>query len=55
MANAKKLHISKAARVKVHMGYRTMRIVVELPVTRIAENAVIAAFGKGARILRKRT
>lgn len=46
----KKLRISQKTTVKVHMGYRVMEIVIRMPIRRIAEQAVKAAFGTLATV-----
>ena len=46
----KKLRISHQTKVIVHMGFRKMTLTVEMPIKRIAEQAVKAAFGKLARV-----
>ena len=50
----KHLKVDKKSRVSVTLGYKTMQIIVTLPLQQIAVQVVRAAFGSKASVTNKR-
>lgn len=50
----KHLKLNGSAKLSVQLGYRTAFITIQIPVKRLAEQSVKAAFGPKARIVGRR-